>query len=289
MRNRTRNAHFPRFLQIFADFRGSLCKSRDRFAQKTAGHRRFPQETAENCRFLQKNRFLPFAVSLLARSYNPFRDHMTGRLGHRTMEMIGSGVAPANQTKERPVHELFAGAFRNKSSICEFRACFPKEKHQNSQKWVKFMNFSFWPFLFFGLPGRPLNWRKFRVVLRSHALRPLIFYQNTVQGRVRAKMAKFGKKRIFHHFCCIGFFVAGHAEVVCIIVAYAIFWGSVCHVFCRNPFILTDFYAMRTPIVWHILGAYFLQIWGVGVVRNIGESKLQSRFSPDFFDFQNSS
>ena len=25
------------------------------------------------------------------------------------------------------------------------RACFPKEKHQNSQKWVKFMNFSFWP------------------------------------------------------------------------------------------------------------------------------------------------
>ena len=30
------------------------------------------------------------------------------------------------------------------------RACFPKEKHQNSQKWVKFMNFSFWPFLWFG-------------------------------------------------------------------------------------------------------------------------------------------
>ena len=24
------------------------------------------------------------------------------------------------------------------------RACFPKEKHQNSQKWAKFMNFSFW-------------------------------------------------------------------------------------------------------------------------------------------------
>ena len=32
------------------------------------------------------------------------------------------------------------------------RACFPKEKHQNSQKWAKFMNFSFWPFLWFGLP-----------------------------------------------------------------------------------------------------------------------------------------
>ena len=34
------------------------------------------------------------------------------------------------------------------------RACFPKEKHQNSQKWAKFMNFPFWPFLWFGLPGR---------------------------------------------------------------------------------------------------------------------------------------
>ena len=44
-----------------------------------------------------------------------------------------SEVAPANQTKERSVHELFTGAFRNKSSICEFRACFPKERHQNSQ------------------------------------------------------------------------------------------------------------------------------------------------------------
>ena len=37
-------------------------------------------------------------------------------------------------------------------------ACFPKEKHQNSQNWAKFMNFSsFWPF--FGLVcwGRLLN------------------------------------------------------------------------------------------------------------------------------------
>ena len=34
------------------------------------------------------------------------------------------------------------------------RACFPKEKHQNSQKWAEFMNFSFWPFLWFGLLGR---------------------------------------------------------------------------------------------------------------------------------------
>ena len=37
------------------------------------------------------------------------------------------------------------------------RACFPQEKHQNSQKWAKFMNFSFRPFLWFGLPGRLLR------------------------------------------------------------------------------------------------------------------------------------
>ena len=65
-------------------------------------------------------------------------------------------MAPANQTKERSVHELFARAFRNKSSRCEKSACFPKENHQNSQKLAKFMNFSFWPFLWFGLPGRLL-------------------------------------------------------------------------------------------------------------------------------------
>ena len=45
---------------------------------------------------------------------------------------------------------------------------------------------------------------------------------------------------------------------------YAIFWGSICHIFCRNPLTLTDFYAIQTPIVWHILWAYFLQIWGWG-------------------------
>ena len=53
--------------------------------------------------------------------------------------LFQSGGAPANQTKERSVHELFAGAFRNKSLMC-----------------AKFMNFSFWPFLWFGLPGRLL-------------------------------------------------------------------------------------------------------------------------------------
>ena len=37
------------------------------------------------------------------------------------------------------------------------RTRFAKEKHQNSKKWAKFMNFSFWPFLWFGLPGRVLT------------------------------------------------------------------------------------------------------------------------------------
>ena len=35
------------------------------------------------------------------------------------------------------------------------RACFPEEKRQNSQKWVKFMKVSFWPFLWFVSPDFP--------------------------------------------------------------------------------------------------------------------------------------
>ena len=51
--------------------------------------------------------------------------------------------------------------------------------------------------------------------------------------------------------------------------SYAIFLGSVCHIFYRNPLVLTDFYAIRTPIVWHICGGiYFLQIWGGGGGQN---------------------
>ena len=46
--------------------------------------------------------------------------------------------------------------------------------------------------------------------------------------------------------------------------SYAIFWGSVCHIFCRNPLILTDFYAIQTPIVWHILGHIFCKYGGWG-------------------------
>ena len=41
------------------------------------------------------------------------------KTSQRSSEIFKSGVTPANQTKERRVHELFAGAFRNKSSTCE--------------------------------------------------------------------------------------------------------------------------------------------------------------------------
>ena len=51
----------------------------------------------------------------------------------RTISLpIGSGVAPANQTKERSVHELFTGAFRNESSMW-IVLVFLRKKHQNSQ------------------------------------------------------------------------------------------------------------------------------------------------------------
>ena len=40
-------------------------------------------------------------------------------------------------------------------------------------------------------------------------------------------------------------------------------FGSICHIFCRNPLISRDFYATRMPVVWPIWGASFLEIWGV--------------------------
>ena len=44
------------------------------------------------------------------------------------------------------------------------RACFPKEKHKiiHRQMGEIFMNFSFWPFIWFGLPGRLLTKGPFR-------------------------------------------------------------------------------------------------------------------------------
>ena len=65
---------------------------------------------------------------------------------------------PANQTKERPVHELFPGAFRKTKVRYVNRACFPKEKHQNSQKkWGEIHELFVLALLRFGLPGRLLS------------------------------------------------------------------------------------------------------------------------------------
>ena len=72
--------------------------------------------------------------------------------------VLYSGVAPANQTKQRSVHELFAGAFSGtKVEFVILVLVFLRKKTPEfSQKWAKFMNFSFWPFLWFGLLGRLL-------------------------------------------------------------------------------------------------------------------------------------
>ena len=76
--------------------------------------------------------------------------------------LLRSGVAPANQTKERSVHELFAGAFRNKSSICE-SCLFSQGKTPEFTKMGEIHELSFWAFFWFGLPGRLLiRWAKSR-------------------------------------------------------------------------------------------------------------------------------
>ena len=41
------------------------------------------------------------------------------------------------------------------------------------------------------------------------------------------------------------------------------------HILCGSPLISRDFYAIRPLNLWHILGSYFLLLWGVGVVRII--------------------
>ena len=50
------------------------------------------------------------------------------------------------KSKERPIHELFTGAFRNKSSMW-IALVFLRRNTRIHKKWAKFMNFSFWPFL----------------------------------------------------------------------------------------------------------------------------------------------
>ena len=66
-----------------------------------------------------------------------------------------SGVTPANPRKKGQFINFSRGQTGTKVR-CESRL-FSQEKRQNSKKWAKFMNFSFWPFLWFALPGRLLN------------------------------------------------------------------------------------------------------------------------------------
>ena len=67
--------------------------------------------------------------------------------------------------------------------------------------------------------------------------------------------------------------------------SYAIIWGSVRHVFCRAPLISTDFYAIRTPIVWHILGAFFFANMGGGggQIENVINQKRSGDPNPQYF------
>ena len=72
------------------------------------------------------------------------------------MSKIFSGVAPANQTKRSQFMNFSQGRCGTKVQCesCFFRRENNTRIHQKMGE--KFMNFSFWPFLWFGLPGRLL-------------------------------------------------------------------------------------------------------------------------------------
>ena len=80
--------------------------------------------------------------------------------------LLVSGVAPANQTKERSVHELFAGAFRNKSSMW-IVLVFPRKNTRIHKNGRNSWTFRFGPF--FGLVCRGDSWlfRKILVSVKS--------------------------------------------------------------------------------------------------------------------------
>ena len=87
------------------------------------------------------------------------------------------------------------------------RACFPKEKHQNSQKWAKFMNFSFWPFLWFGLPGRLLrngcrcNFQGFHSLAKGNQVSVLRIYFSEPDSDRRSTDLGAGRgKTILKHY-----------------------------------------------------------------------------------------
>ena len=71
------------------------------------------------------------------------------------LSSLESGVAPANQTKKSQFMNFLQGRSGTKVQ-CESCLFSQGKAHQNSQEWAKFMNFSFWPFLWSGLLGRLL-------------------------------------------------------------------------------------------------------------------------------------
>ena len=84
------------------------------------------------------------------------------------------------------------------------RAYFPKQQHQNSQKWAKFMNFSFWPFLWFGLSGRLLSVARHLQVKLLHPLErdrvsEVQTTRDTLQGvRDGVRQGSFGVVQLQH-------------------------------------------------------------------------------------------
>ena len=92
--------------------------------------------------------------------YHSFWNHYISNL----KTIIRSGPGKPNQRKVSS-WTFHGGMPEQKFNLN--RACFPKEKHQNSQKWAKFMNFSFWPFLWFGLPGRLLTLNHVTVIAEN--------------------------------------------------------------------------------------------------------------------------
>ena len=83
-----------------------------------------PQNPSEEGKMLKKKEFLCHREK--ARNPQKACKRRSGELliCHIAVVAFGSGVVPANQTKERWVHELFAGANLNHSDVnC---ACFPR-------------------------------------------------------------------------------------------------------------------------------------------------------------------
>ena len=66
-----------------------------------------------------------------------------------------SGAARQTKPKKGQFMRTFHRGICPEQKFNVNRACFPKGKTPEfTKKWAKFMNFSFWPFLWFGLPGR---------------------------------------------------------------------------------------------------------------------------------------